>query len=100
MGEARTLCCLHELKFEVVDEFPDETPDFSDVLGGFATHRCQSKCAPRNSARAQVPMCAEDVEATNCPELFDSRGFLTGVCPKHARVVLARAVEGQIADSS
>ena len=95
MAEAPQLCGLHLLRFETVEEFPEETPDFSDIIGGFAAQRCQSKCIARNGARAQVPLCAEDVEATNAPELFDSRGFLIGVCPRHARAVFARAVEGR-----
>ena len=95
MGDSQQLCGLHLLKFEEIAEFPEDTPDFSDIVGGFAAQRCQSKCVARNDVRAEVPLCAEDVQATGCPELFDSRGFLTGVCPKHARVVFARAVEGR-----
>ena len=32
-------CCLHQLKFVEVDEFPDDAPDFSDVLEGYAMRR-------------------------------------------------------------
>ena len=51
MAEAPQLCGLHLLRFETVEEFPEETPDFSDIIGGFAAQRCQSKCI----ARALVP---------------------------------------------
>ena len=32
-------CCVHQLKFATLPEFPDDTPDFSDVVGGFAMRR-------------------------------------------------------------
>ena len=56
-------CCLHQLKFVEVDEFPDDAPDFSDVLEGYAMRRCQAACTSRAGARVQVAVCAEDSEA-------------------------------------
>ena len=95
MTELREQCSLHLLRFIEVEEFPDDGVDFSDVLGGFASGRCQALCCRKDGARLRVPLCEEDVEETEDAALFDDKGFLVGVCPKHAPVVLARAVDGR-----
>ena len=51
-------CGLHHLKFAVLGEFPDGTPEFSDVLGSLAMRRCQAKACRRDGARVRVPLCA------------------------------------------
>ena len=40
-------------------------------------------------------MCAEDVAEAGCDDLFDEDGFLVGVCPRHAELLMARAVDGR-----
>lgn len=93
-------CGLHYLKFAVLEEYPDDTPDFSDVLGSLATRRCRAKACRRDGARMRVPLCAEDVIATGKDEMFDDEGFCVGLCPKHAELVLSRAVEGRACSGS
>ena len=88
-------CCVHQLKFATLPEFPDDTPDFSDVVGGFAMRRCQARVTAPDGGRMQVPMCAEDVSETGIEELFDDEGYLTAICPRHANMLIARAVEGR-----
>ena len=88
-------CSVHQLKFATLPEFPDDTPDFSDVVGGFAMRRCQARVTAPDGGRMQVPMCAEDVSETGIEELFDDEGYLTAICPRHANMLIARAVEGR-----
>ena len=91
------MCGLQKLNFVNVDEFPGETPDFSDILGGFAIRRCQGVCRPAGSAAVRIALCAEDVEEVEGDdgEFYDKAGYLVGICPRHAPLVVARAVEGR-----
>ena len=86
-------CALHKLRFEAVKGFEGDTPDFASVLGAFAARRC--KAAVSGDVRHRVPLCAEDVEATDDSSLFDDDGYLVGLCGKHAVLVVAEAVEGR-----
>ena len=86
-------CALHKLRFVAVKGFEGDTPDFSSVLGAFAARRC--KAAVSSDVRHRVPLCAEDVEATDDSSLFDEDGYLVGLCGKHAVLVVAEAVEGR-----
>ena len=88
-------CSLHRLKFADVAEFPDDKPDFNDILQGFAIGRCQATCRRKDTPPVRIPLCLEDVEETDDVTLFDDDGFLVSVCSKHASVVLSRAVEGR-----
>ena len=58
-------CCLHRLRFAHVEEFPDETADFSDILGEFAVGKCQALCRPCGGETVQIPLCLEDLEETD-----------------------------------
>ena len=78
-------CALHKLRFVAVKGFEGDTPDFSSVLGAFAARRC--KAAVSSDVRHRVPLCAEDVEATDDSSLFDEDGYLVGLCGKHAVLV-------------
>ena len=73
----------------MVEEFPDDTPDFTDILNTFATRHCHATCTPKSGERARVPLCVEDMQETAeaNPGLFDSEGFLcsASVCITHAR---------------
>ena len=85
-------CCgLHKLMFETLDEFPDDTPDFSNVVGAFASKRCRAAI----STAQRVALCREDVEATDNASLFDEAGYLVGLCGKHSTLVTAEAVDGR-----
>ena len=84
-------CALHKLKFEEVEGFEGDTPDFTKVLGKFAMRRCQARVS--DESRHRVPLCAEDVEITDDASLFDEDGYLVGLCGKHAALVMAEAVE-------
>ena len=86
-------CALHKLRFVAVKGFEGDTPDFASVLGAFAARRC--KAAVSGDVRHRVPLCAEDVEATDDSSLFDDDGYLVGLCGKHAVLVVAEAVEGR-----
>ena len=86
-------CALHKLRFVAVKGFEDDTPDLSSVLGAFAVRRC--KAAVSGDVRHRVPLCAEDVEATDDSSLFDEDGYLVGLCGKHAVLVVAEAVDGR-----
>ena len=90
-AEEVPLCGLHYLKFVELKEFPEGTPDFSDVLGAYASNRCKARACRRDGTLNRVLLCAEDVIATGMEELFDE----VGLCPKHAELVLGRAVEGR-----
>ena len=92
-AEEVPLCGLHHLKFVELKEFPEDTPDFSDVLGSYASNRCKARACRRDGTLNRVPLCAEDVIATGMEELFDEDGYCIGLCPKHAELVLGRAVE-------
>ena len=94
-AEEVPLCGLHHLKFVELKEFPEDTPDFSDVLGSYASNRCKARACRRDGTLNRVPLCAEDVIATGMEELFDEDGYCIGLCPKHAELVLGRAVEGR-----
>ena len=86
-------CCgLHRLKFLELD---DETPDFSSDLSAYQTGRCKALVARKGRSPVKVPLCAEDVAATDDEGLFDEKGYLVGLCPGHAAMVLSRAVEGR-----
>ena len=86
-------CCgLHRLKFKELDE---ETPDFSSELAAYQTGKCQRQVSLRGRPPAKVPLCAEDVEATNDEALFDEKGYLVGLCAGHAAMVVSQAVEGR-----
>ena len=84
-------CSLHKLMFETLDEFPDDTPDFSNVVGAFASKRCRAAI----STAQRVALCREDVEATDDASLFDEAGYLVGLCGKHSALVTAEAVDGR-----
>ena len=86
---------LHHLKFVELKDFPEDTPDFSDVLGAHASNRCKARACRRDGTLNRVPLCAEDVIATGMEELFDEDGYGIWLCPKHAELVLGRAVEGR-----
>ena len=44
----------------------------------------------------RVPLCAEDVEATDGSSLFvDEDGYIAGLCGKHSVLVVAEAAEGR-----
>ena len=86
-------CALHKLRFVAVEGFEEDTPDFSSVLGAFAVRRC--KAAVSGDVRHHVPLCAEDVEATDDSSLFDEDGYLVGLCGEHTVLVVAEAVEGR-----
>ena len=79
---------MHNLRFVAVEGFEEDTPDFSSVLGAFAVRRC--KAAVSGDVRHRVPLCAEDVEATDDSLLFDEDGYLVCLCRKHAVLVVAR----------
>ena len=68
-------CSLHKLMFETLDEFPDGTPDFLNVVGAFASKRCRAAI----STAQRVALCREDVEATDDASLFDEAGYLAGL---------------------
>ena len=85
-------CGLHRLKFLELD---DETPDFSDELSAYQSGKCQKQVCLKGRPPVKVPLCAEDVEATDDDGLFDDKGYLVGLCPGHAAVVLSQAVEGR-----
>ena len=90
-------CGLHLVRFARIEGFEDDTPDFSDLLLRYKTGKCQASTA-RDNVCARVPLCNEDVQATQRAghgDLFDSELFLTGVCPAHAEAILSRAVEGR-----
>ena len=63
-AEEVPLCGLHHLKFVELKEFPEGTPDFSDVLGSYASNRCKARACRRDVTLNRVPLCAEDVIAT------------------------------------
>ena len=94
-AEEVPLCGLHHLKFVELKEFPEDTPDFSDVLGSYASNRCKARACRRDGTLNRVPLCAEDVIATGMEDLFDEDGYCIGLCSKHAELVLGRAVEGR-----
>ena len=85
-------CSLHLLKFCPID---DETPDFGDELSKLSSGRCRRQVSLRGRPAVRVPLCAEDVEETDEASLFDDEGYLVGLCPAHAELVLSRAVEGR-----
>ena len=74
-------CCdLRKLVFETLDEFPDDTPGFSNIVGAFASKRCR--------AAISTAQRVEDVEATDDASLFDEAGYLVGLCGKHSALVI------------
>ena len=85
-------CSFHLLKFCPID---DETPDFGDELSKLPSGRCRRQVSLRGRPAVRVPLCAEDVEETDEASLFDDEGYLVGLCPAHAELVLSRAVEGR-----
>ena len=90
-------CSLHLLKFAEIDGFEEDTPDVSDLLAEFKGGKCQARITRGNTV-SRVPLCNEDVQAmqrAGLGDLFDSELFLTGVCPRHAEMLLSRAVEGR-----
>ena len=60
-AEEVPLCGLHHLKFVELKGFLEDTPDFLDVLGAYASNRCKARACRRDGALIRVPMCAEDV---------------------------------------
>ena len=85
-------CSLHLLKFCPIDE---EAPDFGDELSKLSYGRFQRKVSLRGRPAVRVPLCVEDVEETDEASLFDNEGYLVGLCPVHAELVLSCAVEGR-----
>ena len=88
-------CCVHLLKFASLPEFPDDTPDFSDVVGGFAHRRCRARVTSPDGGRIRAPMCAEDAAEMGDSGLFDEDGYMVSLCRRHADLLIARAVEGR-----
>ena len=74
--------------------------DLSDVLNTFASGRCKARAVGLDGRPPRVPICAEDVAETGCDDLFDEDGFLTAVCPRHAELLMARAVDGRACTGS
>ena len=56
-AEEVPLCGLHHLKFVELKEFPEDTPDFSDVLGSYASNRCKARACRRDGTLNRVPLC-------------------------------------------
>ena len=93
-------CCIHLLKFARLSEFPDDNVDLSDVLATFKAGRCNARTLGSDGRVPRIPMCAEDVAETGCDDLFDEDGFLVAICPRHAELVMARAVDGRACTGS
>ena len=53
-AEEVPLCGLHHLKFAEFEEFPEDTPDFSDVLGAYASSR---RCVIRRGRGRRRGVC-------------------------------------------
>ena len=86
-------CCgLHQVRFQKVG---DETPDFSAELASFSTGRCRRLVSLKGRPPVKVPLCSEDAAETEDEGLFDEKGYLVGVCPGHAAMVISQAVEGR-----
>ena len=86
-------CCgLHQVRFQKVD---DETPDFSAELASFPAGRCRRHVSLKGRSPVKVPLCAEDAAVTEDEGLFDEKGYLVGLCPGHAAMVISQAVEGR-----
>ena len=86
-------CCgLHQVRFKKVD---DETPDFSAELASFPAGRCRRHVSLKGRSPVKVPLCAEDAAVTEDEGLFDEKGYLVGLCPGHAAMVISQAVEGR-----
>ena len=50
--------------------------------------------ALKGRSPVKVPLCAEDAAVTEDEGLFDEKGYLVGLCPGHAAMVISQAVEG------
>ena len=68
---------MHKLRFVAVEEFEEDTPDFSFILGAFAVRRCKAAVVS-GDVRHRVPLCAEDAGATDDSSVFDEDGYLVG----------------------
>ena len=77
--------------WQTLYDFPDDTPNFSNVVGAFASKRCRAAI----STAQRVAVCREDVEATGDTSLFDEAGYLVGLSGKHSILVTAEAVDGR-----
>ena len=93
-------CCIHLLKFAELPEFPGDSVDLSDVLTTFKSGRCNALAVGPDGRSPRVPICAEDVAETGCDDLFDEDVFLVAVCPRHAELLMARAVDGRACTGS
>ena len=74
--------------------------DLSDVLTTFKSGRCNARAVGPDGRSPRVPICAEDVAETGCDDLFDEDGFLVAICPRHAELLMARAVAGRACTGS